>query len=210
MSKCFSVESYINRKKLLFFGRLCRLDSLKLAKKVFIERVYQFKCHLNKCTGFVCDLYRIATKYDLLQYFDVFTSETNFPDKKSWRVVVDAAILGVEKRFLLESVSQDPTLTRFYEIQGNCHSFHPVWVAEARTSGHKKHYRDLAKLNCVKQGKYLNKLCSYCSKMYFDQLDHYFHHCSKYSPYREAFGPLLLTCVVFNSAVIYIICRTNQ
>jgi hypothetical protein len=35
MSKCFSVESYINRKKLLFFGRLCRLDSLKLAKKVF-------------------------------------------------------------------------------------------------------------------------------------------------------------------------------
>jgi hypothetical protein len=152
----------------------------------------------------VCDLYRIATKYDLLQYFDVFTSETNFLDKKSWRVVVDAAILGVEKRFLLESVSQDPTLTRFYEIQGNCHSFHPVWVAEARTSGHKKHYRDLAKLNCVKQGKYLNKLCSYCSKMYFDQLDHYFHHCSKYSPHREAFWTTVInSCSVQLSGYLY-------
>ena len=119
--------------------------------------------------------------------------------------MVDAAIRSFEERFLIESVSHDPTLNRFYEIQGTSHSFHPVWIAEARTLGHKKHYRDLAKLNCVIQGSnYVNKVCSHCDQIYIDQLDHYFHHCCKYSPHREAFWTTVInSCSVQLSAYLY-------
>ena len=69
MSKCSSIESYIDRKKLLFFGRLCRLDSSKLAKRVFIERVYLPNSNARRTS--VMDLLMIFTE---LQVNIVFCS----------------------------------------------------------------------------------------------------------------------------------------
>ena len=49
MAKCHDIEAYIDKKKLLFVGRLCRLQWSMLAKKVFIERLHQDRANGVQC-----------------------------------------------------------------------------------------------------------------------------------------------------------------
>ena len=53
MINAYSMEAYIDIKKLQFLGRLCRLGSDKLAKQVFLERFYQHLSGRDKSIGFV-------------------------------------------------------------------------------------------------------------------------------------------------------------
>ena len=82
--------------------------------------------------------------------------------------------------------------------------FHPVWVAEHKTKGHRKHFRDLAKLSCVVTCTGVETVCTYCDKLYSDQLDHFFHECDKYAATRELFWLLLVNiCCVELSTYLY-------
>ena len=49
-----TIESYIDKCKLLFFGRLCRLNSRHLPKKILISRLLEFKYQcVDNQLGFV-------------------------------------------------------------------------------------------------------------------------------------------------------------
>ncbi|CAG2187282.1 unnamed protein product [Mytilus edulis] len=63
------IECYIDKCKLLFFGRLCRLNSAHLPKQIMMARLLEFKytCVDNQL-GFIPDMYRLFIKYNLLQY----------------------------------------------------------------------------------------------------------------------------------------------
>ena len=75
-----TIDSYIDKCKLLFFGRLCRLNSRHLPKRILISRLLEFKYQcVDKQPGFVPDTYRIAKKYDLLKYIIDFSANGTFP-----------------------------------------------------------------------------------------------------------------------------------
>jgi hypothetical protein len=143
-------------------------------------------------------------KYGLGQYLDSFIACATFPDKKSWRILIDVAIKEFGKQLITASLLQDPTLNWFYDIYGTDPHIHPVWVAESRAVGHKKHFRDLAKLNCVKRGNEIERECPYCHIVYLDQVNHFFHSCSKYLATRETYWTTVINACDFSlSAHLY-------
>ena len=81
---------------------------------------------------------------------------------------------------------------------------HPAWLAESYTKGHSKHFRDIAKLNCVPSGNIAHKQCIYCNIDFVDQLDHFFHQCTKYSATREVYWSTIInSCSTELSAYVY-------
>ena len=199
MVNILNIESYIDKRKLLFFGRLCRLKCSKLAKNVFIERIYHHENNNKSGTGPVEDMCRIIYKYDLSGYLEKFSMDTSFPDKYPWRNIVNQAIFKYEAMTFQATVAQNNRLSRFSDIYGTLCHVHPIWVAETLTTGHRKHFRDLAKLNCVLYGSAGIPACVYCNKPFDDQLEHYMHHCIKYESTRE-----LYWSVVINSFSVYL------
>ena len=61
-----SIEAMIDKQKLQFFGRICRLNSRSLPKIVMTIRLFEFT---HKCVGFqkgfIPDLMRLVRKYSL-------------------------------------------------------------------------------------------------------------------------------------------------
>ncbi len=68
---------------------------------------------------------------------------------------------------------------------------HPLWLRENEISGHKRHFRDLAKLNGVLL-KFSGAPCIYCGKQVGNKLIHYITACSKYDGTREYFWTLIV------------------
>ena len=75
-----SMERIIDRKKLLFFGRICNLPSKCLPRKILLTRLL---LHLNSLetakSSFVHDICRLLRKYDLMIYVDTFLRNSEFP-----------------------------------------------------------------------------------------------------------------------------------
>ncbi len=68
---------------------------------------------------------------------------------------------------------------------------HPLWLRETEISGHKRLFRDLAKLNGVLS--IFVAPCIYCGKQVGDKLIHYITACSKYDGIREYFWTLIVS-----------------
>jgi hypothetical protein len=203
MVDMFSIEKYIDLRKLVFVGRLCRLDCGKLAKQMFVERLYQEKFSPKPGTGFVNDIVRILEKYRLMYYLDEFTSTFSFPGKIQWKYIVQSQMKLHEENQLNVS-SQDYKFNRYFLSHGLSVNVHPIWLLEHKAKGHRKHIRDLAKLNGVLCNRGADKACVYCQKSFNDHIDHYFHSCNKYAATRELFWCLIVnTCNIELGAYLY-------
>ena len=95
MANLYCLETYMDLKKLIFFGRLCRLCKYGFAKSEFLERLYQyhyvtstFKCQL----GFLPDVMRVISKYNLCHYVSEYVNPCVFPSKTLWRSIVHDAV----------------------------------------------------------------------------------------------------------------------
>jgi len=120
-----------------------------------------------------------------------------------WRTIVKQAFVNYEQQMLIMS-QKDHSLQRFRDVFGYKLHLYPVWRAERRLYGHRKHLRDLAKLNCVPYGNNAVKTCPYCNNQVNDQLDHYFHSCPKYVDTRELYWSLVMNmCSVQLSTYLY-------
>ena len=140
-----------------------------LAKKVFLERLYQDRADGVQCGGIVHQLVHIASKYNLQEYINTFVLHTTFPNKKAWKSLVNTAVCSFEDK-RVNAILQEQSLSRFKNVYGCNLHFHPVWVAENSTSSHRKYFRDLAKLNCLLCSDGKESQCLYCNKVYSDQL----------------------------------------
>ena len=95
--------SFVDCKKLIFLGRLCRLKQFVLAKDIFLQRFYQFlhatesDCDLSG-RGFIPDIVDIIVKYDLWEYFANYIRDGYFPSKAMWRNIVNKGIKLYEER----------------------------------------------------------------------------------------------------------------
>ena len=159
---------------------------------MFIERLFHVSDSSSKSCGIVNDLCRVLLKYGLGEYLEIFVSQIVFHDKKTWRNIVAEAVEAHETLKVTTLLTFDPELRRFSRVYGEILRVHPAWVAENKTRGHRKHFRDLAKLNCVPTAKRIPVDCVYCNTRIDDQLDHYFHHCKKYVATREHYWGLVI------------------
>jgi hypothetical protein len=193
MLNMYSLESYIHIRKLQFFGRLCRLHCKHLAKKVFLERLFQSLDAGEKSFGFIPDVVKLIGRYSLDVFVTNYLENGTFPAKKEWKSIINNAIKTTEGRRLLTRF-QDPKLQKFQAIYGQSLHVHPIWKLEHTTRGNHMSYKGLAKLNCVVSDHNVRKLCTYCDKCFVDHLEHYINSCCKYEGTRELFW-----CVMLNT-----------
>ena len=115
-----TIDSYIDKCKLLFFGRLCRLNSRHLPKRILISRLLEFKYQcVDKQPGFVPDTYRIAKKYDLLKYIIDFSANGTFPSKTIWKKLVICNIQRTKQSSWSERISSDSD--SIFQTYSPCH-----------------------------------------------------------------------------------------
>ncbi|XP_063431682.1 uncharacterized protein LOC134714370 [Mytilus trossulus] len=173
----FSVESIINRCKLLFFGRLCRLKSSALPKRIMISRLMEFK---HKCVpeqlGFIPDIYKAAEKYNITDYIVNFANTGSFPSKKLWSVIVNQNINASEETWWSYRISCDNDFYMFRRIHSAIKP-HKAWTIakqfpELRASA--KYVIDLCSIVRYEDG---HLLCDKCGKFFLNIVEHLLVSC---------------------------------
>ncbi|CAG2206613.1 unnamed protein product [Mytilus edulis] len=75
-----SIESFICERKLLFFGRTCRLPYSAVSFRILLRRLIDARYNqYDTRSGFACDIIEILTKYGLSKYLDQFLNDGQFP-----------------------------------------------------------------------------------------------------------------------------------
>lgn len=176
-----SIEAYIDMQKLSFLGYLCRLQSSDLAYKVFIQRLFQYKYLSNtKAIGFIKDIKRVLTKYNLECHLDTFEKHSVFPEKTRWKKCCKNAIFHYETNAWLQRINICEDFQRFRNV-------HPVlapsamWVSALNGSGNLCQFNFMVKLLCQKVG--VEKPCPRCNIMIRDEVLHVVYDCN---PRRSA------------------------
>ena len=92
-----SAEAYVDERKLLFLGQLVTMKDSMLPKRIFLTRAMEIKYNcINSQRGFIPDIHRILTKYELLD-FDTYLSSGYFPAYIQWKKKVQFAVQKLEE-----------------------------------------------------------------------------------------------------------------
>ena len=87
-----SLEKDIQKRKLILFGQLCRLDPFYTVKRIFIYRLIA-QVYFNDLThGFVIDSLNIISKFNLMHMVRDFISLGQFPGKYSWKTITNGKL----------------------------------------------------------------------------------------------------------------------
>ena len=79
------IEQDIDYRKMVFFGQLCNLPDMFLAKYIFQERLNSYNINPYRKRGFVPDIYRLCVKYNLIQCFNDYVTLNVFPSPTMWK-----------------------------------------------------------------------------------------------------------------------------
>ena len=87
------IDAEIDVRKLLFFGRLCRMKFDALPKQIFLVRLFSYLENLTRNQlGFMPDIFRILNQYDLSSFLQSWLQDGSFPDKLVWKRLVRNAV----------------------------------------------------------------------------------------------------------------------
>ena len=111
-----SIETEIDKRKLIFFGQLCNLPPDYRVKEVFVYRLMHYLNNPSSVTGFFPDLQRILGKYQLDFHMFEFIKDGIFPSKHSWKRLVIRSITHVETQKLHHSIVNETFLNGFGKI----------------------------------------------------------------------------------------------
>ena len=77
-----SIEAYIDKQKLAFFDSVFRTPPTDLVNQLITYRLFHYSRRFTKKHfGFIPDIHRIMTNYNLLYYFDKVITTGTFPTK---------------------------------------------------------------------------------------------------------------------------------
>lgn len=111
------IEAEIDKRKLMLFGQLCRLDTDTTIKMLFLNRLFNFNNHPSRVRGFIPDIYKILHKYDLIDILSSYCKTGVFPSKCRWKTVVNNNIKTKQMNLLQERVMTDGSLCDYCIIQ---------------------------------------------------------------------------------------------
>jgi hypothetical protein len=75
----WEMEAYIDKAKLIYFGRLCMLGPDTTTKQVFVNRLFSFRYRQGeeRVMGFIPDVMRLLQKYDLQEFLETHINVTS-------------------------------------------------------------------------------------------------------------------------------------
>ena len=124
----YTMQGYIDKAKLMFFGRLCHTSNETLSKKVFLIRLcsHFYKC-VEKQLGYIQDLCFILHKYDLFEFVKTFMVDGIFPVKKPWKRIVDSAIAKIEQDGYITRIENDEDCVYFKALNPCIYEPSRIW-----------------------------------------------------------------------------------
>ncbi|KAK3098279.1 hypothetical protein FSP39_017911 [Pinctada imbricata] len=166
------IHSEIDRRKLLFFGRLCQMSTESLPKEVFLARLFSYCEHISSSqSGFIPDILNVLASYDLLSYLTQWLQDGLFPDKKSWKRIVKGTITQSQIRDRNIRMENDDDFLTFRVIFADSNS-HFIWRLPSNS-----HELQLCKFVCkliATRCKTMREIfiCQLCNDVFTDVFQH--------------------------------------
>ena len=156
-----SIETEIDRRKLIFFGQLCNLLPDMRVKEIFVYRLVHYINSPCSITGFLPDIHRILGKYGLEYVMYSFISDGKFPSKQSWKTLVTRNIMNVETANLQCAIANEQSLHGFEIIHGEVCPC-PIWEFSKENREHTN--RSITVMNLLSRlfGFSYDKMCILC------------------------------------------------
>ena len=111
------ISAEIVARKLLFFGRLCRLSTNTLTKSIFLTRLLSYLHDLSdNQLGFIPDVMTILRSYGLVSHLWKFLEDGSFPEKPTWKKLVRNSVTSSHISQREIRMSHDNDFTPFNQI----------------------------------------------------------------------------------------------
>lgn len=189
-----SIEGYINIRKLLFLGRLCRLDTSSLSFKVFITRLLMVEFNTsNTSLGFLTGATGLLKIYGLYQILQNFIKTCNFPSKKQWNAIVKHAVMCYEENKWKERMLCDTDDFFRFSLIHNKLKPHYLWKLAQKFPTHREAIQHILKLAVTIRNMRTQNLCHKCGQFYTDTLTHIVLNCIACESVRDQ-----LWCSIIN------------
>lgn len=176
----YNLVGEVNRRKLLFLGKLCTLPPYSVPNQIFYLRYFMY-FEQDNATGFMADIWKILIKYGLNQFLTEFINTLSFPTKQQWKKLVNKTVFKIEERLWHNRVESDPDFQRYNKLQDGIQLsiiYRPMFNNVFRKRGLMTH---IARLWVMKPS--LVRDCCYCGIRTQDILLHVIADC----PYLRLF-----------------------
>ena len=179
------IEHAIDHKKLIFFGQLCRLPAHYLAKQLFVNRLLRFVSGDRQCQGFIPDIYRLLTKYNMHDILSVFIQTANFPSKNMWATFVGKCITDIASREMMQQHHLLVSLPTVYPTLFDPNAPSCVWQLLRKMPNLRKQCFCAMQILAKLFSKMFITKCRKCD-LYSDNIVcHVMFHCVKVQEYRK-------------------------
>ena len=108
------MSARVEKRKLMFLQKLCTMPPDTLTRKIFDVRLnlYILKGCSNQL-GYIPDILKIASKYDLVHFIRSYMATSVFPSKSVWKNIAFNKIKELHESSWLDRTSHDDEFTRF-------------------------------------------------------------------------------------------------
>ena len=107
----WTVEGYIDKKKLLFLQKLIYSKTNTVHKQMFIKRLFNIlNGTVDHPQGYVPDILIILDKYNLKSYLDIYLNNGYFPNKCNWKNIVKKQVQGLQTDMWRAGILTKPEL----------------------------------------------------------------------------------------------------
>ena len=186
----YPIEAEIDKRKLMFFGKICNLGVNILSKRIFLYRIYDLIANEGKqVSGFVRDIWKILLKYDLINYLQIFLNEARFPTKGAWKTIVRQSIHNFQSIAWTTRTETDRDFKMFRNLH---HNITPAKIYKFDFSFDEiRLIKFVAKLWTVTPLP-SQQICALCEKTYHDPFQHAVLCCPATEHIRDTF----FNCIV--------------
>ena len=185
----YSVEAEIDKKKLILFGQLCRLELYSTIKEMFLFRLCSYINKNKNQKGYFKDIYSVLTKYNLEDTVRTYVNTGQFPSKSEWKMQIKKRIKRHEESLWLTNNTIDE-FRRFNLIQSTLTESY-IWLIGKRIPKLLKNCRIVIKMVSYMCSYNIETLCSKCGILYNDVIKHTLFDCSALENQRLSFSLLL-------------------
>ena len=180
----YKLTAEIDRRKLLFLGKLCILPSSSLPNQIFYLRLFLFFDGYTD-SGFMADIWVILKKYGLSHYLRDLVNTLDFPTARQWKRIVNKTVFQKEEQAWLQRVQNDPDFTRFRQLH-NSIQIAPIYNSPLTSVLRNKRFLiSIAKMWVTKPP--LVRQCYLCETDTRDILLHSVTECLCLRPYTNFF-----------------------
>ena len=184
------IISEIDKKKLYFLQKLCTFDDSYISKKIFIVRLFSFFIDTNRIHyRFIPDVINILYKYQLHDYLIDFLSTSTFPDKQSWKIIVNSTVNSVQSDEWNSRIYSDTDFRRFINIHKSV-MMNNFWN-KATSCGAIRDYYFITKMLTVVPDS-TPGVCSICVRNFSDVYVHACCNCNGTSDLRNVLWDIII------------------